>query len=257
MAFQDFTPAKAISLFVKNIWVLESRDRTAKTNLPFFADGYPGLMFHQTENGLKVKPHEKQMPEIFLYGQTIKPIEIEVDGSYLIIVFQLYPFVLRSFWGIAPQSINDSCYYLGDTQELNIEKMTKELLTAETVERRIQMMSEMLLKYFERKKQDLDHHVGQAIQMIIKSKGVEPIRSIAEQIELNIRTLERRFLKETGLTPKQFAQIIQFQASLQQITVRDYSKLTDVVYENGYSDQSHFIRVFKAFTGKTPTSFRS
>lgn len=119
------------------------------------------------------------------------------------------------------------------------------------------MMSEMLLKYFDRKKQDLDLIVGQAIKTIINSKGLEPIRSIAGQVELNIRTLERRFLKETGLSPKQFTQIIQFQASLQQLSVKDYTKLTDVVYGNGYADQSHFIRVFKAFTGKTPSSFKS
>jgi AraC-like DNA-binding protein len=28
-----------------------------------------------------------------------------------------------------------------------------------------------------------------------------------------------------------------------------------VVYQNGYADQSHFIRVFKSFTGKTPGQF--
>lgn len=94
---EHFAPDKTISLFVKNIWVLESQNTTAKTNLPFFADGYPGLMFHQTENGLKVHPHNKLMPAVFLYGQTIKPIELQINGSYLIIVFQLYPFVLRSF----------------------------------------------------------------------------------------------------------------------------------------------------------------
>lgn len=254
---EHFAPDKTISLFVKNIWVLEGQNTTAKTNLPFFADGYPGLMFHQTENGLKVHPHNKLMPEVFLYGQTIKPIELQITGSYLIIVFQLYPFVLRSFWGIAPQSINDSCYYLDDTQGVTIEEITKHLLTADSVEGRIQIMSEMLLKYFDRKKQGLDLTVGQAIKTIIKSKGLEPIRSIAGQVELNIRTLERRFLKETGLSPKQFAQIIQFQASLQQLAVKDYTKLTDVVYGNGYADQSHFIRVFKAFTGRTPSSFKS
>jgi AraC-like DNA-binding protein len=60
-----------------------------------------------------------------------------------------------------------------------------------------------------------------------------------------------------GVTAKQFAKIIQFQQSLEQITVKDYSKLTDIVYANGFADQSHFIKVFKAFTGKTPLAFTS
>jgi len=49
--------------------------------------------------------------------------------------------------------------------------------------------------------------------------------------------------------------IIQFQNSLTQLTIKDYTILTDVVYNNGYADQSHFIRVFKSFTGKTPKNF--
>jgi len=60
-----------------------------------------------------------------------------------------------------------------------------------------------------------------------------------------------------GVTAKQFAKIIQFQQSLEQITVKDYSKLTDIVYANGFADHSHFIKVFKAFTGKTPLAFTS
>lgn len=97
MNFKNIIPDKSISLFVKNIWVFESDGKEVKTSLPFFADGFPGLMFQQTENGLVVNPHNKKMPEIFLYGQTINPIVLEISGNYLIIIFQLYPFVLRTF----------------------------------------------------------------------------------------------------------------------------------------------------------------
>jgi AraC-like DNA-binding protein len=76
------------------------------------------------------------------------------------------------------------------------------------------------------------------------------------QLEGTYDELERRFLSETGLSPKQFAKIIQFQNSLTQLSVKDYTSLTDVVYQNGFSDQSHFIKVFKAFTGKTPKAFK-
>ncbi|MFT2007492.1 DUF6597 domain-containing transcriptional factor [Pontibacter sp. 13R65] len=87
MNFQNIIPDTSISLFVKNIWVFENEDRNIKTNLPFFADGYPGLMFQKTDNGLAVNPHNKRMPEIFLYGQTLKPIELEISGAYIIIIF--------------------------------------------------------------------------------------------------------------------------------------------------------------------------
>lgn len=97
--------------------------------------------------------------------------------------------------------------------------------------------------------------IREAIVEIMTTKGQKNIQAIADKQNLNLRTFERRFLKETGLSPKQFAKIIQFNASLEQLSIKDYTKLTDIVYENGFADQSHFIRVFKAFTGKTPKNF--
>ena len=256
MNFQNIIPDKSISLFVKNIWVFESGDKTIKTNLPFFADGYPGLMFQQTDNGLTVHPHNKIMPEIFLYGQTIKPIELEITGAYIIVIFQLYPFVLRAFFNVVPQSINDNCYYLNQIEGTNIADLVKKLISCKSVKHKIEIISNLLLLYFENKRQNLDFKIRQAIESIIHSNGQESIHIIAKKTNLNIRTFERRFLNETGLPPKQFAKIIQFQASLEQLTVKDYTKLTDIVYQNGFSDQSHFTRVFKAYTGKTPRTFK-
>ena len=36
----------------------------------------------------------------------------------------------------------------------------------------------------------------------------------------------------------------------------DYINLTDISYRSGYTEQSHFIRSIKKFTGKTPSEFR-
>jgi len=43
---------------------------------------------------------------------------------------------------------------------------------------------------------------------------------------------------------------------MEQLTQKNFTKLTDIVYKNGYADQSHFVKVFKSFTGKTPKAFK-
>lgn len=254
MNFKSIIPDKSISLFVKNIWVFESEEKNKLTSLPFFADGFPGFMFQRSDNGLTVQPHDKKMPKIFLYGQTIHPIVLEISGAYLIIIFQLYPFVIRTFFDVMPQSINDNCYELGDSKN-EITLLIQQLNTCETVNEKIELISQLLLRFFENKKQNIDLEIRKAIVEILTTKGQESISAIAKKQNQSLRTFERNFLKDTGLTPKQFAQIIQFQSSLEQLTAKDYKKLTDIVYENGFSDQSHFIKVFKAFTGKTPKKF--
>lgn len=257
MSFQSIAPSKSISLFVKNIWVFEDKDRNLKTNLPFFADGYPGLMFQQANDGLTVYPHDRTMPAIFLYGQTIKPVELEISGSYLLIIFQLYPFVLRALFNVVPRSINDNCYYLdGMMGDRGVMSLVDKLQAFDAIEDKIEIISDLLLSFLEKKKQDFDDKIREAVARIIETKGQESVRVIATRSHLSIRTFERRFRHETGLSPKQFAKIIQFQASMEQLTLKDYSRLTDIVYQNGFADQSHFIRVFKAFTGKTPKAFK-
>jgi AraC-like DNA-binding protein len=238
---------------VKNILVFEEQEKNKHTVLPFFADGYPGLIFQETENGLFVSPHNKKMPLLFLYGQTIKPIELHIDGSYKLIIFQLFPFVVKSFFDITAKDINDSCYDIA--QLPNGTKTQNQLLKKNNLDKRIENITAFLFAIFQTKKQTLDFTIRQAIQLILERKGKLTVGELCNNLSITERTFGRRFLKEVGILPKQFSQIIQFQQSLEQLTIKDFTKLTDVVYSNGFSDQSHFIRVFKAFTGKTPKSF--
>ncbi|HEX6428081.1 MAG TPA: AraC family transcriptional regulator, partial [Niastella sp.] len=53
----------------------------------------------------------------------------------------------------------------------------------------------------------------------------------------------------------QFRRIWQFNNAFQQLNNRQFNKLTDIAFANGYADQSHYIRAFKEFTGITPKEY--
>lgn len=255
MQFRNVDYDNSLSPFVKSIAIYESKEKHSKTDLPFFADGFPGLVYHESPNGLYVYPHNKPMPRLFIYGQTITPINIRVTGCFQMIVFQLYPFTLKSLFTLDPKSIQDSCCDLsmGDIDFLEAKHL--EIGAGKKASIKINMLTEYIVDLIEAKKENIDHAVYKATQKILSEKGKLNIDEIARTVYLSKRTFERRFLSETGLSPKQFSKIIQFQNSLIQLSSRDFDYLTDIVYENGYADQSHFIRVFKSFTGKTPKSF--
>lgn len=255
MNFQNINPDKSVSLFVKSIWVFEENNEEQRTILPFFADGFPGLIYYEAVKGMTVFPQDKIMPPFFIYGQTISPIEVVFEGSYKMIVFQLYPFILKRFFNIDPKTINDNCYDLQQLNDTEISATSSQLPLSNTTERRIELITAFLSSVFEAKRQTLDFKIKQALQLTMDNKGQLSIKDLCRKIKVNERTLERRFTSETGVSPKQFAKIIQFQSSLEQLTVKDFNKLTDIVYQNGFVDQSHFIKVFKVFTGKTPKGF--
>ena len=69
------------------------------------------------------------------------------------------------------------------------------------------------------------------------------------------KTLERKFAKYIGKTPKQFIKLIRFQHILSELQHTSYNNLSVFAYENGYYDQAHFIRDFKTYAGLTPKAF--
>lgn len=251
-------PDDSISLFVKNIILLENPDKNSSHTLPFYADGYPGILFQETENGLLVLPQNKIMPDFFLFGQTIHPIQLKINGSYKLLVFQLYPFVIESFFGINPGILNDDCYDLLKLKMpgFDLAARISQLKALTDFSVRINNISEFLHSVFQFNKEKLDYQIQQAILQIIAAKGLQSIKTIRDTLSISERTFERRFLARVGVTPKQFSQIIRFQNSLSDLKSSDFNTLSDVVYKNGFADQSHFIRVFKAFTGSTPSSFK-
>lgn len=118
------------------------------------------------------------------------------------------------------------------------------------------MLTDYIADLIEWKKENFDGAIYSAIKKILASQGKCSMVEIAMHVNLTTWTFKRRFLSETGLTPKQFAKIIQFDRSLAQLSANDYTTLTDIAYQNGFADQSHFIRVFKSFTRKTPKQLK-
>ena len=255
MIVQHILPPQAIALLVKEILVFEESEVQKMTVLPFYADGYPGIMFQQTAAGLYVMPQEKAMPVFFLYGQTIHPIELLLEGPFSLLVFQLYPFVLKSLFGLSPKDLNDGCYDLQLAAHANAAATIQQLNSENNLQQRVDTIALFLEAVFLQRKDQLDFKIGQAIRLIADSRGLINIGALCKQLKINERSFERRFMAQVGVSPKQLAKIFQFDASLQQLNDKDFSRLTDIVYGNGFADQSHFIRVFKAFTGTTPGRF--
>jgi transcriptional regulator GlxA family with amidase domain len=105
--------------------------------------------------------------------------------------------------------------------------------------------------------EQVDGAVAHAVGIIIKSFGSERIQSIANAVGISKRQLERRFRKEVGLTPKQYARVFRFRSTAIRMIEEDDMNWANRAAEMGYADQSHLIKEFVALTGRTPKGLSS
>src|SRR5690606_38410352 len=87
------------------------------------------------------------------------------------------------------------------------------------------------------------------------TSGSSPIKAILKEDLSKRRQLERKFLKQIGMSPKQLGKVVRLQTALKLLVNQKAETFTEIAYESEYYDQNHFIKDFKEFTGTTPKEF--
>lgn len=251
---QILATTKRLSPYVKDV-ILMGSDEDRAHEMPIYADGFPGIMYSETTQGMYLQPKGKLLSDFFLYGQTIKPISLQVQGPFNGIVFQLYPFAAKALLKVDPKVLNDDCYDLLQVEGVDTARTITDLQVASDTENQIAIVNSYIDALIRHSSGNPDYRIKMAVNTILKAKGNITIKELREQLYIGERTLERHFSSEVGVTPKQFARIIQFNFSLNKLKEQDYLSLSDLSYESGFADQSHFIRTFKRYVGKTPKEF--
>lgn len=86
-------------------------------------------------------------------------------------------------------------------------------------------------------------------EVLIHEPIVEAVLNDHPQ-EMSLRSLQRRFLKATGVTHNTFRQIERAQQAVS--LLQQGMSILDTVYEAGYFDQPHLTRSLKQLMGQTP-----
>ena len=101
-----------------------------------------------------------------------------------------------------------------------------------------------------------DSVVRQAMLLIEqKLAQPEPLTDIAEALGISMRQLERKFVADVGITPRDYRLQLRLTRARWMIEHTDLS-VTDVGFECGFGDCSHFSRAFTSHFKVSPSSLR-
>ena len=209
-------------------------------------DGYFDLAFLLSERNCRT----------LLAGPYTERTKVPI-GCYELFVIRFKSGRLPGIFDIKPSEIVDTMIDLTGVFGHSPETICEMLLERKTFLEKQELMESIICKTdLSTMSQD---RVYEAATMLIDSGGGRiQVSELAGALGIKERTLERKFAACLGISPKKFICLVRFQNVVEKLkSGHTTGKLTDMAYEFGFTDQSHFIRDFKSFSGVTPGDFSS
>ena len=243
-------PHKLITDYVRTVLVLEGFSESDTADLPIFTNGMSAF-FCKTE---KDKNGNENIIQLALIGKSIPEDHSVVNTNETIIIYFFKPFALASMFNINAAKLIDSPIDLCNWHAHKTNALKTQLIYAQSTSRKIEVLDNLLIHQLQQNKRECEI-IKYSTDQIMIDPGTEILSEMLRKLDLNGRTFQRIFKKYVGVTPNQYRRICQFQLSFYQLRSKDFNKLTDIAYDNGFADQSHFIRSFKEFTQITPNDY--
>jgi len=250
MKVSNLIPGDKIADYVQRILVLENYQVTNPFTLPLFANGSPTLLFQTTRGIIK----NSSTSNLTLFGQTVFPETLTIKDDFTLIAYFFKPFSLFSLFGVSSQELTDNPIDLKLLTPAKIFELQERLLNAETTENMLNLINDYVFSLIIKTKTDCQL-LKYATNEIARNTSKKSLIIVQKDLHITERTFQRMFEKNIGLAPNLYRRICQFNSAFQQLNNRLYTKLSDIAFENGYADQSHYIRSFKEFTNITPKEY--
>lgn len=195
-----------------------------------------------------------QLEQVDVLGPLRKMLNYEMgpEADLLVVIFNL-----------------DGFYRLFQVpvDELDGEKLHHQLITAgyeelwqilhrtAVIEERIQILSDYILTSM--------HDVEEGARPLLqgadyfKDPLLQPAKAIAADADLSERSIQLRFKKYVGYSPKEMLRFLRFKQVINSIENNPDNEIDwyDLIHDFGYHDQSHLIKDFHHFLGTTPEVF--
>lgn len=257
MNFQIVRPSGALKNWVKQYCFMESDPNDDNIMERVIPMDYIQLMFHYRNPFLvhNSSPVAVQQPRIIISGLSNTYSDVSTNGEAGVVFVSFYPTGASHFFGFPLDEIENGSYDLSEIFHAEVRQVEEELFLVGSVVDRVAVIEKFLMKKYSPVITLDDQLVNKGVEYIKMAKGQISASLLSEKLSVTPKSLERKFSRNLGKTPKQYIKLIRFQETLKDFSGDKGLNLTEYAYKNGYFDQSHFIKDFKSYCGYTPKEF--
>lgn len=257
MRFETYTPAHSAANLIESIFHFEgfqpdhSIERVVPTGHVFVIFELDGMERNTFDND-SLQPNAS-FRQAWVSGVHRNYISISAhpDSEMFVIQFKAYgayPFLHRPMSELAERVVPAT-----EFPAAGLQAMRQALSTSAGSEQKFAVAEEWLAQQFR-----ADLVPPAAIVTVVEQLQQQPaakLNDIMDGFNGSQKHLIAQFKKYVGLTPKQYQRVLRFNDVFQQMQNDQFLSWSDIAHRCGYSDQSHFIREFRHFSGFNPESF--
>lgn len=245
-------PCAPLQPYVECYWQLDLRNGAPENDYweQIFANLNASLVFNLgSPFGIKKQEStdEWSFAKSIVVGQRNRPVMYHHANGNFLLGIKFKPAGLSSLLAIDAQELNNEFVLieeLAKTAELE-EKLCGDTTFVQRANRVEVFLTELLAK--NEVKNYRHHYLHKAINHFQQAQGFYNVNQLANALSLTPKTLTRYFMYNVGLTPKTSARIMRFRKALPYYVAHGSAYPYE---ELGYTDFSHFIKDYRAFTLK-------
>ncbi len=244
--FRYILSSAQLQPFIRYYWILNTNEDIDTLTFPI---GCPQLIFHRRTR-FYIPELESEQARFSISGQVNFPARVQSSGDVETIVVVFHPHAIGTVINIPVSSFYNQeidGYSLGD-KSLNI--LADDVLNADDAAEATKIIEKWLLSRLEDTAIYNFKRVDASLKLLFHDNTIS-VENMAQLACLSRKQFERVFFNAVGMKPKEYSNVARFQKSLwlMQNGNRDFA---DIAYSCGYSDQSHFIRECRHYSGTTP-----
>jgi AraC-like DNA-binding protein len=250
-------PSTTLAPYIKRYWAIENTLGRGEVCVQrIVPTGLTELLLYFTSRP-KVLNNKKCLSDnVALYGHQNGFYDIELTGDLSVFSIVFQPQGLMRFFKFPLHEICNQNVPLRYISGQNGRDLEEKMGEATTFHQRVNIVETYLCNLLKNNFSDFEfRRINHIAELIKRTNGNITIPQMASAACLSRKQFERIFSEYIGITPKQYLKIIRFQFAIFQKQQNADLNMTELSYESGYFDQSHFINDFKSLSGLTPKQY--
>lgn len=257
MYYQKFKPRQELISYIECYYIWESNNEDVPLKVESPPPAFTSIVFNYGDDYLvsSVKTKEQKVPRQFMVGQHTRSYTLHLPGKIAMagIVFKptgIAALLQVPMFVLTEERIDLSVF----VPQPIVEATDRKIVNAANAQQRVLLLEDFIYSFYLKDKPVPDV-IDRAANLIVEKHGLVNINELCKELFVSRRTFERKFLQKVGLSAKYYSRLRRIGYICLQIAGKKDINWQELYYSGDFCDQSHFIKDFTEFTGRSPTEY--